>query len=98
MAADGSIVIKTEVDDKQAQSELKSLEKKIDSLNEKIGAKKQAQIPFHCIPDYCHYKCNFHISGGTLSWWNWCSPLFLPVLSSRAGADHELLLLQSSRN
>lgn len=45
MAADGSIVIKTEVDDKQAQSELKSLEKKIDSLNEKIGAKKQAQIP-----------------------------------------------------
>ena len=46
MAADGSIVIKTEVDDKQAQSELKSLEKKIDSLNEKIGAKKQAQIPF----------------------------------------------------
>ena len=45
MAADGSIVIKTEIDDKQAQSELKSLEKKIDSLNEKIGAKKQAQIP-----------------------------------------------------
>ena len=45
MAADGSIVIKTEVDDKQAQSELKSLEKKIDSLNEKIGAKKQAQMP-----------------------------------------------------
>ena len=45
MAEDGSIVIKTEVDDKQAQSELKSLEKKIDSLNEKIGAKKQAQMP-----------------------------------------------------
>ena len=45
MAADGSIVIKTEVDDKQAQSELKSLEKKIDSLNEKIVAKKQAQMP-----------------------------------------------------
>lgn len=45
MAEDGSIVIKTEIDDKQAQSELKSLEKKIDSLNEKIGAKKQAQMP-----------------------------------------------------
>ena len=45
MVEDGSIVIKTEVDDKQAQSELKSLEKKIDSLNEKIGAKKQAQMP-----------------------------------------------------
>ena len=45
MAEDGSIVIKTEIDDKQAQSELKSLEKKIDNLNEKIGAKKQAQMP-----------------------------------------------------
>ena len=45
MAEDGSIVIKTDIDDKQAQSELKSLEKKIDSLNEKIGAKKQAQMP-----------------------------------------------------
>ena len=51
MAEDGSIVIKTEIDEKQAQSKLKSLEKKIDNLNEKIGAKKQAQMqrPAHIV-------------------------------------------------
>lgn len=45
MAADGSIVIKADVDDKQAQNELNRLIKKIDSLNEKISDKKQQAMP-----------------------------------------------------
>ena len=43
--ADGSIIIKTEIDDKQAQNELNRLTKKIDSLNEKISDKKQQAMP-----------------------------------------------------
>lgn len=43
--ADGSIIIKTDIDDKQAQSELNRLTKKIDSLNEKISDKKQQAMP-----------------------------------------------------
>lgn len=43
--ADGSIVIKTELDDKQAQAELNRLTKKIDALNDKISGKKQEQMP-----------------------------------------------------
>lgn len=43
--ADGSIIIKTDIDDKQAQNELNRLTKKIDSLNEKISDKKQQAMP-----------------------------------------------------
>lgn len=43
--ADGSVVIKADVDDKQAQTELNKLTKKIDALNEKISDKKQEQMP-----------------------------------------------------
>ena len=43
--ADGSITIKTNIDDKQAQTELNRLTKKIDALNEKISDKKQQAIP-----------------------------------------------------
>lgn len=43
--ADGSIIIKTEIDDKQAQNELNRLTKKIDSLNDKISNKKQQAMP-----------------------------------------------------
>lgn len=43
--ADGSITIKTDIDDKQAQTELNRLTKKIDALNEKISDKKQQAIP-----------------------------------------------------
>lgn len=43
--ADGSIVIKTELDDKQAQAELNRLTKKIDALNDKISDKRQEQMP-----------------------------------------------------
>lgn len=43
--ADGSIIIKTNIDDKQAQTELNRLTKKIDALNEKISDKKQQAIP-----------------------------------------------------
>lgn len=43
--ADGSIIIKTDIDDKQAQTELNRLTKKIDALNEKISDKKQQAIP-----------------------------------------------------
>lgn len=45
MAADGSIVFSTEIDDKQAQAELKKLEAKIEKLNSKIYDKRQAQLP-----------------------------------------------------
>lgn len=41
--ADGSVIIKADVDDKQAQTELNRLTKKIDALNEKISDKKQEQ-------------------------------------------------------
>ena len=37
--ADGSVIFKVDVDDKQAQKELNSLEKKIDTLQEKLNAK-----------------------------------------------------------
>lgn len=43
--ADGSIIIKIEIDDKQAQNELNRLTKKIDSLNDKISDKKQQAMP-----------------------------------------------------
>lgn len=43
--ADGSIIIKTDIDDKKAQTELNRLTKKIDALNEKISDKKQQAIP-----------------------------------------------------
>lgn len=43
--ADGSVIIKADVDDKQAQTELNRLTKKIDALNEKISDKKQDQMP-----------------------------------------------------
>nr|DAW34239.1 MAG TPA: minor tail protein [Caudoviricetes sp.] len=45
MAADGSIVFSAEIDDKQAQAELKKLETKIEKLNNKIYDKRQAQLP-----------------------------------------------------
>lgn len=43
--ADGSVIIKADIDDKQAQTELNRLTKKIDALNEKISDKKQEQMP-----------------------------------------------------
>lgn len=45
MAADGSIVFSTEIDDKKALSELRKLETQIEKLNQKIYDKKQAQFP-----------------------------------------------------
>lgn len=45
MAADGSIIISTDLDDKRAQAELLRLKKKIDELNNKIADKKQTQMP-----------------------------------------------------
>lgn len=45
MAADGSIIIETDIDDKKAQTELNRLNRKIQSLNEKIYTKKQMQMP-----------------------------------------------------
>ena len=43
MAADGSIVISAEIDDKQAQKELNSLSKKIDTLQNKLNQKSTKQ-------------------------------------------------------
>ena len=43
--ADGSVIIKADVDDKQAQTELNRLTKKIDALNDKISDKKQQAMP-----------------------------------------------------
>ena len=43
MAADGSIVIEANIDDKQAQKELNSLNKKIDSLQNKLTQKQGKQ-------------------------------------------------------
>ena len=45
MAADGSIVIETEIDDKAAQQELNRLNRKIQNLNEQIYTKRQQQMP-----------------------------------------------------
>lgn len=41
--ADGSVIIKAEIDDKQAQKELNALEKKIEALQEKLTNKKSAR-------------------------------------------------------
>ena len=41
--ADGSVIIKADIDDKQAQKELNALEKKIESLQEKLTNKKSAR-------------------------------------------------------
>ena len=41
--ADGSVIIKADIDDKQAQKELNALEKKIDALQEKLNNKKSAR-------------------------------------------------------
>lgn len=41
--ADGSVIIKTDIDDKQAQKELNALEKKIEALQEKLNNKKSAR-------------------------------------------------------
>lgn len=45
MAADGSIVIETNLDDKKAQQELNRLSKRIKSLEDQLSAKKQGRIP-----------------------------------------------------
>lgn len=45
MAADGSVVFSVNLDDKDAQKELKKLVKKIDTLNDKIYQKQQEKIP-----------------------------------------------------
>lgn len=41
--ADGSVIIKADIDDKQAQKELDALEKKIEALQEKLTNKKSAR-------------------------------------------------------
>lgn len=41
--ADGSVIIKAKIDDKQAQKELNALEKKIEALQEKLNNKKSAR-------------------------------------------------------
>lgn len=41
--ADGSVIIKAEIDDKQAQKELDALEKKIEALQEKLNSKKSTR-------------------------------------------------------
>ena len=43
--ADGSLIIKAEIDDKEAQTELNRLTKKIDTLNDKIYQKQQDKMP-----------------------------------------------------
>lgn len=43
--ADGAVIIVAEIDDKQAQTELNRLSKKIDALNNKIADKKQEKMP-----------------------------------------------------
>ena len=45
MAADGSIVIDTRIDDKKAQQELNRLNRKIQTLNDQIYVKQQQKIP-----------------------------------------------------
>ena len=44
--ADGSVIIKTNIDDKQAQRELNALTKKIDALQEKLNSKKAKRNSF----------------------------------------------------
>jgi len=43
---DGSVIIKAEIDDKQAQRELNALSKKIDALQEKLNSKKAKRDAF----------------------------------------------------
>ncbi len=45
MSADGSIVIKTNIDDKNAQKELNRLNRQIKSLEEQLASKKQGRLP-----------------------------------------------------
>lgn len=45
MAADGSIVIETNIDDKKAQQELNRLNRKIQTLNDQLYVKQQQKIP-----------------------------------------------------
>lgn len=45
MAADGSIIIEAEIDDKKAQQELSRLNRKIETLNEQIYVKQQQKMP-----------------------------------------------------
>lgn len=45
MAADGSIVIETNIDDKKAQQELNRLNRKIQTLNDQIYVKQQQKMP-----------------------------------------------------
>lgn len=39
--ADGSVIIKADIDDKQAQKELNALEKKIEALQKKLETSKE---------------------------------------------------------
>ena len=39
--ADGSVIIKADIDDKQAQKELNALEKKIEALQKKLEPSKE---------------------------------------------------------
>ena len=45
MAADGSIIIETDIDNKEAQKELNKLNKQIRSLEDQITSKKQGRLP-----------------------------------------------------
>ena len=45
MAADGSIIIETDIDNKKAQQELNRLSRKIQNLNDQIYTKRQQQMP-----------------------------------------------------
>lgn len=45
MAADGSIIIETNVDDREAQKELTRLNKKLQTLNDKIYVQQQRKMP-----------------------------------------------------
>ena len=45
MSADGSIVIETNIDDKNAQRELTRLNKQIKSLKEQLSTKQQGRLP-----------------------------------------------------
>lgn len=45
LAADGSIIIETEIDDKKAQQELNRLNRRIQNLNDQIYVKRQQQMP-----------------------------------------------------
>lgn len=44
--ADGSVIVKADIDDKQAQKELDALTKKIDALQEKLNSKKAKRDSF----------------------------------------------------